>query len=34
VHVIVETAPFIAAARAAGSSGDEVERIGDRLAKS
>jgi hypothetical protein len=33
VHVVVETAPFIAAAKAAGLSGGEVGRIVDRLAR-
>ena len=32
MHVVVETAPFIAAAKAAGLSGGEVERIIDHLA--
>jgi hypothetical protein len=33
VHVVVETAPFIAAAKAAGLSGSEVERIIDHCAE-
>jgi hypothetical protein len=33
VHVVVETAPFIAAAKAAGVSGSEVDRIVDYLAR-
>ena len=33
VHVVVETAPFIAAARAAGLSGTEVDRIVEHLAR-
>jgi hypothetical protein len=33
VHVVVETAPFIAAARAARLSEDEINRIIDRLAR-
>jgi hypothetical protein len=33
VHVVVETAPFIAAAKAAGLSGSDVERIVDRCAE-
>jgi hypothetical protein len=33
VHVVVETASFIAAARAAGVSGGEVNRIIDHLAR-
>ena len=33
VHVVVETAPFIAAARAARLSGGEIDRIIDHLAR-
>lgn len=33
VHAVVETAPFIAAAKAAGLSGGEVERIIDHVAR-